>query len=627
MQFTRTSTNNSLEEVHTSIDPSLKKTKWGRILAFFGPAYLISVGYMDPGNWATDIAGGSKFGYTLLWVLLMSNLMALLLQSLSARLGIVSGRDLAQASREEYPRHITIVLYVLAEIAIAACDLAEVLGMAIGLKLLFHLPILYGVVITIFDTILLLFLQKFGMRKLEAFIISLIAIIGLSFFIELMYVKPSFTGIVGGFVPAIPDATALYITIGIIGATVMPHNLYLHSALVQTRRIGSGTKEIKKALKFNFYDSFIALNFAFLVNSAILVLAAAAFFTHGFTNLEDIEPAHAMLKQMFGNVAPVVFAVGLIAAGQSSTITGTLAGQVVMEGYLHLRLALWVRRLMTRLLAVVPAFFVIYFMGENESGNLLVLSQVILSLQLGFAIIPLIHFVSSKTRMGNYAIKLPLKLLSWLVAGAIIAFNVKLTLDSLVDWFSSPGAPPYVIKVIVILITLGLGFFLLWIIIRPLVAKGLRRSRESHKGLRGLNKIEPLDYKRIAITVDFSDLDNKAIGQALAAGGKNTEYLLIHVVESPGAIVMGQEIADHEAETDSKALEDYGKTLKEKGYKVSCRLVYGSRVEAIAETVNKFDSDLLVMGSHGHRAIKDMIFGETINSVRHKINIPLLAVK
>ena len=343
--------------------------------------------------------------------------------------------------------------------------------------------------------------------------------------------------------------------------------------------------------------------------------------------MEDIEGASGKLKELFGNTAPIVFAIGLIAAGQSSTITGTLAGQVVMEVYLHLRMALWVRRLMTRLLAVVPAFFVIYVMGENESGNLLVLSQVILSLQLGFAIIPLIHFVSSKSKMGAFAIKLPLKIVSWLVAAAILAFNVKLTFDSLNDWFGGASAPPSVLKIIVILVTLGLAFFLLWIIIRPMVGKGLRRSHPVHKKLSGLSEIAPIEYKHIAITVDFSERDTKAIAQALAAGNAETEYLLIHVVESPGALIIGKEIADREAQTDSETLKHYEETLQKQGYKIRTQLIYGDRVEAIATAVEKFDSDLLVMGSHGHRAVKDLIFGETINSVRHKINVPLLAVK
>src|SRR6187399_297222 len=344
----------SLSEVHGSVDTTAKGPWWKQAFVFFGPAYLVSVGYMDPGNWATDLAGGSKFGYSLIWVLLMSNLMALLLQGLSARLGIVRGRDLAQANREAYPKIINFVLYLLAEIAIEACDLAEVLGMAIGLQLLTGLPLIWGVLITVLDTFLFLFLQRLGIRKMEAFIIALIAVIGISFLIEIILVKPQLSEVVTGFVPTIPNDTALYIAIGIIGATVMPHNLYLHSALVQTRKIKRDDAGIKKALKLNFIDSTIALNLAFFVNAAILVLAATAFFKTGRTDVAEIKVAHELLPSFLGTkLAPILFAIALIASGQSSTITGTLAGQIVMEGYLQLRIAPWVRRLMTRLIAII----------------------------------------------------------------------------------------------------------------------------------------------------------------------------------------------------------------------------------------------------------------------------------
>src|SRR6185503_6773214 len=388
----------SLSEVHQSVDTtSTRRPGWRKVLSFFGPAYLVSVGYMDPGNWATDLAGGSKYGYSLIWVLLMSNIMALLLQSLSARLGIVRGRDLAQANRETYPRPINLMLYVLAEIAIAACDLAEVLGMAIGIQLLTGLPLVWGVLITVLDTFLFLLLQRLGMRKMEAFIIALVAIIGISFLIEILLAKPDLGQVATGFIPSIPGNEALYIAIGIIGATVMPHNLYLHSALVQTRKFKRDDKGIKRALKLNFIDSTIALNLAFFVNAAILVLAATVFFKTGRTDVGEIKTAHELLNQFLGTkLAPTLFAIALIAAGQSSTITGTLAGQIVMEGYLHLRINPWIRRLLTRLIAIIPAVIVILINGEENIDSLLILSQVILSLQLGFAIIPLIHFTSDK---------------------------------------------------------------------------------------------------------------------------------------------------------------------------------------------------------------------------------------
>src|SRR5579872_680899 len=419
----------SLSEVHGSIDTTRKNTWWRQLFVFFGPAYLVSVGYMDPGNWATDLAGGSGFGYSLLWVLLMSNLMAILLQNLSARLGIVCGRDLAQANRETYPWFINIPLYVLAEIAIAACDLAEVLGMAIGTQLLTGLPLIYGVCLTVLDTFLLLFLQRLGMRRMEAFVIGLIAIVGGAFFIEILLARPAVADIAGGFIPHLRGRQALYIAIGIIGATVMPHNLYLHSALVQTRKIGPGPEQIRKALKINFLDSAVALNLAFFVNSAILVLAATVFFKTGTSSVASIKDAYQLLPMLGTSLAPRLFAIALIAAGQSSTITGTLAGQIVMEGYLQLRINPWLRRLLTRLLAIIPAVAVILLFGEDQVDDLLVLSQVILSVQLGFAVIPLIHFVSDRTTMGNFSISPFIKFLAWTVAALLLYLNIKLVIE------------------------------------------------------------------------------------------------------------------------------------------------------------------------------------------------------
>ncbi|RYY00673.1 MAG: divalent metal cation transporter, partial [Gammaproteobacteria bacterium] len=427
----------SLSEVHQSVDTTnLSKPKWKRILSYFGPAYLVSVGYMDPGNWATDLQGGSQFGYKLIWVLLMSNLMALLLQTLSARLGIVRGRDLAQANRETYPKNINFFLYILAEIAIAATDLAEVLGMAIGIQLLTGIPLIWAVLITVLDTFLLLLLQRLGMRKMEAFIIGLIAIIGVSFLVEIIMAKPNLGEVMTGFVPSIPGKEALFIAIGIIGATVMPHNLYLHSALVQTRKIQRDEKGIRRALKLNFIDSFVALNAAFFVNAAILVLAATVFFKAGRSDVAEIRTAHELLNDFLGNkMAPALFAIALIAAGQSSTITGTLAGQIVMEGYLRIRINPWVRRLLTRVIAIIPAVVVILINGENNIDDLLVLSQVVLSLQLGFAVIPLIHFVSDKKTMGIYAIKPIVQMLAWAVTAILVYLNVRMVFEQAADFF------------------------------------------------------------------------------------------------------------------------------------------------------------------------------------------------
>lgn len=431
----------SLSEVHQSVDTTLSKTGWRKALAFFGPAYMVSVGYMDPGNWATDIAGGSKFGYQLIWVLLMSNLMALLLQSLSARLGIVRQLDLAQANRATYPRGINFAFYLLAEVAIAATDLAEIIGMAIGIQLLTGLPLIWGVLLTVADTFLFLLLQKWGIRKMEAFIIALVGIIGLSFLIEMFIAQPDLGEVAQGFIPSLQNEEALYIAIGIIGATVMPHNLYLHSALVQTRKIDRDEKGIKKVLKYNFIDSAIALNLAFFVNAFILILAATVFFKSGRTDVGEIRQAHELLAPMLGtNLAPTLFAIALIAAGQSSTITGTLAGQIVMEGYLQLSITPWLRRLITRLIAVIPAVAVILINGENNIDDLLILSQVILSLQLGFAIIPLIHFTSDKKTMGVFAIKPFVIVLASIITATLVYLNIRMVYEQASIFFQQSSS-------------------------------------------------------------------------------------------------------------------------------------------------------------------------------------------
>lgn len=428
----------SLSEVHQSVDTTQAKTGWRKMLAFFGPAYMVSVGYMDPGNWATDIAGGSKFGYQLIWVLLMSNLMALLLQSLSARLGIVRQLDLAQANRATYPRSINFAFYLLAEVAIAATDLAEIIGMAIGIQLLTGLPLIWGVLLTVADTFLFLLLQKWGIRKMEAFIIALVSIIGLSFLTEMFIAQPNLGEVAQGFIPTLQNEEALYIAIGIIGATVMPHNLYLHSALVQTRKINRDEKGIKKVLKYNFIDSAIALNLAFFVNAFILILAATVFFKSGKTDVAEIKQAHELLAPMLGtNLAPTLFAIALIAAGQSSTITGTLAGQIVMEGYLQLHIKPWLRRLITRLIAVIPAVAVILINGENNIDDLLILSQVILSLQLGFAIIPLIHFTSDKKTMGVFAIKPIIIVAASIITAILVYLNIRMVYEQASIFFET----------------------------------------------------------------------------------------------------------------------------------------------------------------------------------------------
>ncbi|MEP7269312.1 MAG: Nramp family divalent metal transporter [Saprospiraceae bacterium] len=615
----------SLSEVHKSVDVTQKSSR-RKFLAFLGPAYLVSVGYMDPGNWATDLAGGSQFGYKLIWVLLMSNLIAQLLQNLCVRLGVVRNRDLAQASREIYPTYINLFLYFLAEIAIAACDLAEVLGMAIGLNLLFGLPLIWGVMITVLDTFLLLFLMNLGIRKMEAFIIALVAIIGLAFFIELFIAQPSLGEIAKGFVPTIPNDAALYIAIGIIGATVMPHNLYLHSSLVQTRKFENTPTEIKKALRFNLIDTTIALNLAFFVNAAILILAAATFYKNGMFEVAEIHDAHKLLAPVLGNkFAPILFAVALIASGQSSTVTGTLAGQIVMEGYLNIRIAPWIRRIITRLIAIVPALITIHFMGDSATGKMLVLSQVILSLQLGFAVIPLIHFVSDKKKMKEFTVKKYVQVLAWISALIIVVLNVKLVHSTLSEWMISGMTP---IKWLVLIFTLFSLFVLVYITFRPLFGPILEtRLPVPHQAYKSIKEFSINPYQKIALAVDFSDMDEKTIQYSLSQGGKNAEYKLIHVVETAGAFVFGKEVDDFETQSDIKHLENYTKELIELGYNASATIGYGNPRKEIVAKTKEFGADLLVMGAHGHQALKDILLGTSIDAVRHELNIPVLVVK
>lgn len=618
----------SLSEVNASVDVTNRKS-WRKALAFLGPAYLVSVGYMDPGNWATDIAGGSRFGYALIWVLLMSNLMALLLQSLSARLGVVRQLDLAQASRRTYNPTTNFFLWVLAEIAIAACDLAEVLGMAIGLQLLFGLPLIWGVSLTVLDTLLLLVLQNYGIRKIEAFIIALVAIIGLSFFVEMVLAKPHMGELVKGFVPSIPNDEALYIAIGIIGATVMPHNLYLHSSLVQTRKIGDSAKGIWTAIKYNFIDSAIALNAAFFVNAAILVLAASTFFQAGMFEVSEIQDAYKFLAPLLNTKwASILFGIALVAAGQSSTITGTLAGQIVMEGYLNLRIAPWLRRLITRVIAIIPAYIVILIYGEDKTGELLVFSQVVLSLQLGFAIIPLIHFTSDKEKMGEFVNKLWVKIAAWLIALIIVTLNVQLVINEISSWIKGAGENAWLVWITAVPFCIAAFGLLVYIILKPITGRQARHKASLPHGtaLQISETLSP-SYNRVAITIDFSKVDAMAIQSALAQGKKNGEFLLIHIVETAGAMVYGGDISDRESKEDETALENYATQIRELGYTVDVKIGYGSPKKVIPEIVKAFNADLLVMGAHGHKMIKDFIFGTTVDAVRHRVRIPVLITR
>src|SRR5262244_4551129 len=424
----------SLPEVHRTIIVPGTASFWRKLMAFSGPGFLVAVGYMDPGNWATDLAGGARFGYSLLSVIMISNLMAILLQNLCIKLGVVTGRDLAQSCRDHYSTPTVWFLWILCEIAIAACDLAEVVGSAIALQLLFGIPLVWGCIITAMDVLIVLFLQNKGFRYIEALVFTLIITIGGCFAAELIFSKPSLTGILFGFVPGpriVTNQGMLYVSIGILGATVMPHNLYLHSSVVQTRKFEQTSVGKREAIKFATIDSTGALMFALFINAAILILAAAVFHWSGHQDVAEIQDAYKLLSPLLGvGVASILFAVALLASGQNSTLTGTLAGQIVMEGFLNIRITPWLRRLITRLIAIVPAIVVIGVFGEGKTTELLIASQVCLSMQLGFAVWPLMRFTSDKAKMGEFANRVWIKILGWTTAGIIIVLNIKLLLDT-----------------------------------------------------------------------------------------------------------------------------------------------------------------------------------------------------
>ena len=428
----------SLAEVYRTV-PVTGANRWRKFLAYLGPGYLVAVGYMDPGNWATDLAGGSRFGYALLSVILISNLMAVLLQGLAAKLGIATGRDLAQACRDHYSKPTAMVLWFLCEIAIAACDLAEVIGTAIALNLLFGIPLPWGIAITALDVLLVLYLQNRGFRLLEALIITLIAVVGGCFLFELFISRPSLPAVAAGFIPSleiVSNPAMLYIAIGILGATVMPHNLYLHSSIVQTRRYEESATGKREAARYAFLDSTVALSFALFINAAILIVAAASFHTTGNTEVAEIQDAYKLLTPLLGAGASTVFALALLASGQNSTLTGTLAGQIVMEGFLNIRLRPWLRRLITRAIAIVPAAIVAILYGESGTAQLLILSQVILSLQLSFAVFPLVQFTSDRLKMGALVNPRWLTVLAYSVATVIGSLNAWLLFQTLREWMS-----------------------------------------------------------------------------------------------------------------------------------------------------------------------------------------------
>ncbi len=616
----------SLSEVHSTVAVPASRGFLRRLFAFAGPAYLVSVGYMDPGNWATDIAAGSRYGYALIWVLLMSNLMAVLLQSLSARLGLVSGRDLAQACRDRYPPAVNAALWILCEVAIAACDLAEVIGSAIGLQLLFGLPLMYGVLVTALDTFLLLFLHQAGIRKMEAFILVMVGTIGACFLLEIVLSRPDVPGIARGFLPSLPDRDALYYAIGILGATVMPHNLYLHSALVQSRKVEKSAQGIHQSLRYNAIDSVVALNIAFLINAGILVMSAAVFFRSGYTEIASIQDAHRLLAPLVGSsVAPVLFALALICAGQSSTITGTLAGQIVMEGFINVRLRPWLRRLLTRALAIVPAVAVIAVAGEGATGELLVFSQVLLSMQLSFAVIPLIHAVSDRKRMGAFAIGTWAKVLSWGCALVIASLNVKLVVDEVGGWLAKGGAAGAAARYVGVPLAVAVGVLLLYVILEPILFAGRRKLPPDvhHPEVEDVEPARP--FRKIAAALDFGDTDAEVLARAAGlASASRCPLLLIHCVESAGAVAMGGEITDTESEKDLERLRRYRVVLGKYDIEVETELGFGHPVRAIPEIIQRHGVDLLVVGAHGHKGFTDWLYGSTIDELRHRLNISVL---
>jgi manganese transport protein len=613
----------SLSEVHGSVSIPKHYGMIKRFFAFAGPAYLVSVGYMDPGNWATDIEGGSRFGYQLLWVILMSNLMAVLLQTLSARLGIVTGRDLAQSCRDEYPKPIAYVLWILCEIAIAACDLAEVLGTAIGLNLLFGLPLIIGVILTGFDTMLFLLIQNFGIRKMEFFIVMMVTVMGACFGIEMLFSKPLIGEIVIGFIPRL-NSESLYIAIGILGATVMPHNLYLHSALVQTRLVEQTEQGKRQACKFNFVDTLIALNAAFLINAAILILSASVFFKNGVL-VTEIQQAHTLLAPLLGTMlASTLFAVALLASGQSSTLTGTYAGQIVMEGFLHFKMRPVLRRLLTRTLAIIPAVTVIALRGDRGSYELLILSQVVLSLQLPFAVVPLIHFTSDKERMGTFANKQWVKILAWIAAVTIVMLNARLVVSTITDWIKNTGDGSIILRFMVIPLIAGIFILLIYISL----PKSWRRSKPTMPTEIEQLEFVPHPYTRIGVALDLGAMDLKVLSHAQSFAQQNgARLVLFHVVEGVGGQLFGTQAYDDETRDDQGHLEKHAEQLRESGLEVQAVLGYGRVPKEIIRISKEYKIDLLVMGGHGHRGMKDLIFGTSISKVRHALKIPVLVIQ
>jgi manganese transport protein len=631
----------SLEDVHSSVP--IPRSWWRRALAFAGPAFMVSVGYMDPGNWATDIEAGSRFNHRLLWVLLMSNLMAVLLQSLATRLGVVTGRDLAQACRDSYPRRAVWVLWVLTEIAIASTDLAEVIGTVIALKLLFGVPYLWGLLIAGCDTFVLLAAQKRGVRLLEVLTLLMIGVVGVSFIVEIVLAQPHWAGVASGFLPGLdPGAPgkSLYIAIAMLGATVMPHNLYLHSALVQTRAFPQTEGGKKQALKYNLIDSLVALNGAFFINAAILVLAATTFYHVGGDNpgVKSLAVAQELLGHVWGPLAGVLFAVALLASGQSSTLTGTLAGQVVMEGFVHLRLRPWVRRLVTRLLAIVPAVLVIALAGREAAPgegaaaaadasllDLLVLSQAVLSFQLPFAIVPLVQFTADGRRMGRFASGAWLKAGAWACAAVVIGLNAVLVALSMNEWaggLAESGVSPWWVYGTVGPVAVLLAGFLAWLTLYPRWARRAEAPAEAAAPV-----LTAVRYGRIGVAVEFEGADDEVLAQAAAlARSHQAEMVVVHVVEGPAAQTYGPAADDRESRDDRKRMAELVAHLRGEGLRAEGVLGYGVPAEQLTRVAREKGFDLLVLGTHGHRFLADMALGQTVAPVLHRLTIPILVV-
>jgi manganese transport protein len=624
----REATPRSLPEVHSSVQTG-QPSIWKRMFAFAGPAYLVSVGYMDPGNWASDLEGGARFGYQLLWVIVISNFMAILLQTLSARLGIVSRRDLAQACRDEYPRIVSLTLWILCEIAIAACDLAEVLGTAIGLNLLFHLPLIAGVILTSADTLLILWFTRFGIRVIEGFVLGLIAVIAGCFLIELWFARPPLAGLAAGLIPHLNDQN-LFVAIAILGATVMPHNLYLHSALVQTRRIGDNVREKRAACKFNLIDSVVALNGALIVNASILILASTVFFTRHII-VTEIQQAHLLLVPLLGtSLAGIIFAIALLCSGQSSTLTGTLAGQIVMEGFIQIRVRPWLRRFVTRLFAVIPAVVTILILGEKSTFKLLLLSQVILSLQLPFAVIPLVQFTGDRTRMGDFVNRPWLKIVAWATVILIIGLNVRLVGMAVSDWIASAPQYQWLILTFLIPILSVLGLLLLWMSAQPMLIRYLRRSRLANVlPATAETAIPILSYRDILVPLDHSNRDPVALSHAAALAKMHGATIhLLHVEEGVTSNVYGDVADTEEVESGRQYFESILARLRSEGVTAELHVDYGVRPRAaIVKWARTNRPDLIVMGAHGHKLFSDLVLGTTINAVRHEVEVPILIVR